>query len=216
MAKGASIGEIRKKFTKVYESIATSYHESGHTVFALLCLIKINYVHIFEHKTLKRVHGFTYYEYRDLDINSSDFGRSLQQEIGFGYAGLLAERHHFKSISGTDRIPMFIKEGSSEDLSSIRKIINKYNPVPPGKKRDAYKKKIAKETATALVEHWDAVDLIAHALFKHKRLSYQDLQDILTKKSQNKKFWREQFKDYQSNLSFTLTVFPDIIHATYP
>lgn len=194
MAKGASIGEIRKKFTKVYESIATSYHESGHTVFALLSLIKINYVHVFEHKILKRMHGFTYYEYRDLDINSSNFNTLLQQEIGFSYAGLLAERHHFKSISGTDRVPMFIREGSSGDLSSIRKTINKYNPAPPGKKRDAYKKKIAKETLQSLVQHWDAVDLIAHALFKHKRLSYQDLQDLLTKKSRNKKFWKEQFK----------------------
>jgi ATP-dependent Zn protease len=194
MAKGASIGEIRKKVTKTYELITTSYHEAGHTIYALLSFMKVSSVYVFEHKVYKRVHGFTQYESHDLDIDHVFFNILLEQEIGLSYAGLLAEKYHYKGISGSDQIPMFIKEGSSDDLSAVRKIIQKYNPAPPGKKRYAYKQKIVRKTLGILVEHWDAVDLIAHNLFKHKRLSYNDLRELLTKKSKNRKFWKEQFK----------------------
>jgi ATP-dependent Zn protease len=194
MAKGASIGEVRKKVTKTYELITTSYHEAGHTIYALLSYMKVNSVYVFEHKMLKRIHGFTQYESHDLDTDHVFFDTLLEQEIGIIYAGLLAEKHHFKSISGTDQVPMFIKEGSSDDLSDIRKIIQKYNPAAPGKKRYAYKQKIARKTLSILVEYWDAVDLIAHSLFRYKKLDYHDLREILTKKSRNRKFWKEQFK----------------------
>lgn len=194
MAKSTSIGDIRKKVTKTYELISTSYHEAGHTICALLSSMKVNSVCVFEHKKLKRIHGFTQYESPDLDPNHLFFDILLEQEISMSYAGLLAEKYHFKSISGSDQIPMFIKEGSSNDLFSIRKVIQKYNPVPPGKKRYSYKQKIAKKTLDILIEHWDAVDLVAHSLFGHKKISYQDLRELLTKKSKNRKFWKEQFK----------------------
>jgi ATP-dependent Zn protease len=194
MASGVSIGEIRKKVTKTYELIATSYHEAGHTVYALLSFMKVNSTYVFEHKIYKRIHGFTQYQSVDLDRDHIFFNIYLEQEIGLSYAGLLAEKHHFKSISGSDQVPMFIREGSSDDLKGVRDLCRKYNPVPPGKKRDAYKRKIVRKTHNILVEHWDAVDLVAHALFKHKRLSFHDLRELLTKKSKNKQFWKEQFK----------------------
>lgn len=198
MAKGASIREIRKKVTKIYELITTSYHEAGHTVYALLHRMKVNSVYVFEHKILKRIHGFTQYQSQDIDRDGVDFIQCLEQEIGLSYAGLLAEKYHFKSISGSDQVPMFIKEGSYDDLLTIRKLLQKYNVVPPGKKRYAYKRKIAKQTLSTLVEYWNAVDLIAHALFKRRRLSYQDLQTLLITKSNNKKFWKSLFKDIDS------------------
>lgn len=194
MAKGASIGEVRKKVTKTYELITTSYHEAGHTIFALLHCMKVNFVHVFEHKRFKRIHGFTQYESTDLEENCY-IADLLEQEIGLSYAGLLAEKYHFKSISGSDQVPMFIKEGSSDDLLSIRQIIQKYNPVPAGKKRYAYKQKIARKTTALLAQHWDAVDLVAHALFKHKKLTHQDLKILLTTKSIDKKFWKSVFKE---------------------
>lgn len=202
MAKGASIGEIRKKVTKTYELITTSYHEAGHAVFALLCEMKVSSVCIFEHKMLKRIHGFTQYESPDLDPHHSLFDVRLQQEIGLSYAGLLAEKYHFKSISGSDQIPMFIKEGSSNDLMSVRKAIHKYNPAPAGKKRTLYKQKIARNTLNMLIEYWDAVELIAHSLFKRRKLTFQDLRQLLIKKSKNKKYWKEQFR-------IILQYFPD-------
>lgn len=196
MAKGASIGEVRKKVTKTYELIATSYHEAGHTIFALLHCMKVNSVYVFEHKIFKRIHGFTQYESRSTTENChiADF---LEQEIGLSYAGLLAEKYHFKMISGSDQVPMFIKEGSSDDLSDIRQIINKYNPVPAGNKRYAYKQAIARKTTALLAEHWDSVDVVSHALFKHKKLSYQDLKALLTTKTKNRKFWRGIFKEIE-------------------
>lgn len=194
MAKGASIGEVRKKATKTYELITTSYHEAGHAIYALLAFMKVDSVCVFEHKILKRIHGFTQYESHDLDKDHTLFNTLLEQEIGLSYAGLLAERYLFKRLSGSDQMPMFIKKGSSDDLFTIRKLIQKYNPAIPGKKRYAYKQKLARKTLSILVQYWDAIDLIAHALFKHKRLSYQDLREILTKKSKNRKFWKEQFR----------------------
>lgn len=199
MAKGASIGEIRKKVTKTYEFITTSYHEAGHAVYALLCGMKVSAVCVFEHKMLKRIHGFTQYESPDIDKEHMLFELQIEQEIGLSYAGLLAEKHHFKIISGSDQIPMFIKEGSSNDILAITKMMQKFNPVPAGKKRYAYKQKIARQTLRILVEHWDAIELVAHSLFKHKRLAYQDLRDLLTKKTKNKKFWKEQFKIISQN-----------------
>lgn len=200
MAKGASIGEVRKKVTKTYELISTAYHEAGHTIYALLSFMRVNSVYIFEHKVYKRVHGFTQYQSHDLEEDHALFNTMLEQEIGLSYAGLLAEKHHYKSISGSDQIPMFIKEGSSEDLLAVRKILQKHNLAPAGKKRYLYKQKIVRKTLAALIEHWDAIELISHALFKHKRLSYNDLQELLTKKSKNRKFWKEQFK--QITLTF--------------
>jgi len=201
MARGASIGEIRKKVTKTYEFITTSYHEAGHAVFALLCCMKVSAVCIFEHKMLKRIHGFTQYESPDIDPNHLQFIQQLEQEIGLSYAGLLTEQHHFRCISGSDQIPMFIKEGSSNDIFAITKMLQKYNPVPAGKKRYAYKQKLARKTMKILIEHWDAIELVAHSLFKHKRLVYQDLRDLLTKKSKNKKFWKEQFRIISQNFN---------------
>lgn len=194
MAKGASIGEVRKKVTKTYESILCNYHEAGHTIFALLHCMKVNCVYVFEHKVFKRISGFTQYE-SSFSEDSSNFIELLEREISLSYAGLLAEKHHFKMISGSDQLPMFIKEGSSDDLLAIRRLIQKYNLVPAGKKRYAYKQKIARQTLSLLVEHWEAIDLVAHSLFKHKRLSYSDLKILLISKSHNKKFWRDLFKE---------------------
>jgi hypothetical protein len=194
MAKGASINEVRKKVTKTYELITTSYHEAGHTIFALLHYMKVNSVYIFEHKIFKRIHGFTQYESNLLE-DDTNLSVLLEQEIGLSYAGLLAEKHHFKSISGSDQVPMFIKEGSSDDLLAIRQIIQKYNPVHAGKERVAYKKKIIRKSLALLIQYWEAVDLVSHNLFKHKRLSYQDLKTLLTTKSRDKKFWKETFRE---------------------
>jgi ATP-dependent Zn protease len=194
----SQINKVSKKAFRVYELISTAYHEAGHTLYALLCSMKVNHVYVFEHKIFKRIHGFTQYESHAPEKDSVDFIPMLEQEIGLSYAGLLAEKHHFKSISGTDQVPMFIKEGSSDDLSAIRKMLQKHNIVPAGKKRYAYKQKVARKTTAILVEHWDAVDVIAHALFKHKRLNYQDLKQLLITKTNNKKFWRDKFKDIES------------------
>ena len=198
MANGTgSIAEIRKKVTKTHEFISTSYHEAGHTIYALLHLMRVTSVSVFEDKKLKRIHGNTYYDYpSDLDtIQDPDLlGALVRAEVGISYAGLIAEKTLFRSISGSRQTPMFISDGSSEDNKSARLIIKKYNLAPPGAKRTAYKQKLMREVQQDLHNHWDAVTVVSHALFKHRRLNLIDLQELLTKKTRNKKFWKEQFK----------------------
>jgi hypothetical protein len=198
MAKGTgSITDIRKKVTKTHEFISTSYHEAGHTIYALLHLMRVSSVAIFEEKKLKRIHGITYYDYpSDFDeIQDSDLLNTLvRAEVGVSYAGLIAEKTLFRSISGSRHTPMFISDGSTEDNKSAREVIKKYNLAPPGPKRNAFKQKLVREVQNELHIHWDAVTVVSHALFKHRRLSFEDLRELLTKRSRNKKFWKEQFK----------------------
>lgn len=198
MANGVgSIGEIRKKVTKTHEFISTSYHEAGHTIYALLHLIKISHVTVFENKKLKRIHGETYYDHPgDFDsIQDSDLLATLvRADVGMSYAGLIAEKTLFKSISGSSKTPSFIIDGSVEDNRGAATLITKYNLVQPGPKRAAFKKKLMREVQGELHVHWEAVTLIAHALFKHRRLQAEDIMILLTTRSKNKKFWKEQFK----------------------
>lgn len=198
MANGTgSITEIRKKVTKTHEFISTSYHEAGHAIYALLHLMRVSSVSVFENKKLKRIHGNTYYDYpSDFDeIQDPELLNTLvQAEVGISYAGLIAEKTLFKSISGSQQTPMFISEGSGEDNKAASLIIKKYNLASPGAKRSAYKKQIMRNVRHELHFHWDAVTTVSHALFKHRKLSFNDLRDLLTKRSRNKKFWKEQFK----------------------
>jgi len=198
MAKGSgSIAEIRKKVTKTHEFISTSYHEAGHAIYALLHLMKVTSVSVFENKKVKRIHGLTYYDYPSEfdEIQDPDLLNTLlRAEIGISYAGLIAEKTLFRSISGSRQTPTFISYGSTDDNKSAREVIKKYNLAPPGPKRTAYKQKLAREVQHELHTHWDAVMVVSHALFRHRRLSFVDLQELLTKKTHNKKFWKEQFK----------------------
>ena len=198
MANGAgSIAEIRKKVTKTHEFISTSYHEAGHTIYALLHLMRVSSVSVFEDKKLKRVHGNTYYEYpSDFDeIQDPDLLNTLvRAEVGISYAGLIAEKSLFRSISGSKQTPTFISDGSSDDNKSAREVIKKYNLAPPGPKRTLYKQKLMREVQQELHDNWDAVMVVSHALFRHRRLSFSDLQELLIKKTHNKKFWKDQFK----------------------
>jgi len=198
MAKGTgSIADIRKKVTKTHEFISTSYHEAGHTIYALLHLMRVSSASVFEDKKLKRVHGNTYYEYpSDFDeVQDQDLLNTLvRAEVGISYAGLIAEKSLFRSISGSKQTPTFISDGSGSDNKSAREVIKKYNLAPPGPKRTAYKQKVMREVQQELHDNWDAVMVVSHALFRHRRLSFEDLQELLTKKTHNKKFWKDQFK----------------------
>lgn len=198
MAKSTgSISEVRKKVTKIHELITTSYHEAGHTVYALLHLMRVSSVSVFEDKKLKRIHGVTYYD-SPADFESIEdaelLGKLVRAEVGVSYSGLIAEKSLFKSISGSQQTPTFIIDGSVDDNKAARNVIKKYNLAPPGVKRTAYKQKLMREVQNELHIHWDAINLISHALFQHRKLNFDDLQMLLTKKSRNKKFWKEQFK----------------------
>ena len=159
--------------------------------------MKVSSTSVFEDKKLKRIHGITYYDYpNEFEyIEDSELLNTLvRADIVMSYAGLIAEKSLFKSISGSSQTPMFISDGSTDDNKGARELIKKYNLAPPGPKRAAFKAKLMREVRGELHAHWDAITIIAHALFHHRNLNYQDLQELLTKKSRNKKFWKEQFK----------------------
>ena len=198
MANGTgSIEEVRKKLTYTHDLISTSYHEAGHAVYGLLHFVKVPSVFVFQNKKNKRIEGFCHYEspteikgVLDLSLRNE----LVKNEICLKYAGLTAEKYHFKTVSGSDKFPMFLRDGSSDDTLSAAALIRTYDLVPPGRKRYSFKKKLIKDTLEDLKDNWDAVTLVAHALFQKKRLSYWDLKKLLTKKTNDKEFWKEQFK----------------------
>ena len=193
--KSKSIVEVRKKVAKTHEMISTSHHEAGHTIYALLRYMKVESVQIFESKKSKRIDGFTHYHSPELSkVEDPELLEKLvHAEIGLSYAGLASEKYHFKCSSGSDQFPMVLN-GASDDIKSATGLIIKYELCPPGRKRYNYKQKIIREVLSELQDHWDAVQIVSHALFKHKKLSFDDLQRLITKKSKNKEFWKEQFK----------------------
>lgn len=195
-----SIKEIRKKVTMVYELISTSYHEAGHTIYALANCRKVDFVTVFQNKINKRAEGVTCYNSPDLSDITSDTDpvlvlSLLEIECGIKYAGLVSEKLHYKKLSGSDKFPLYWRDGSADDTKQAAILIKKYSPVAPGRKRYNYKKKIIKGTLTILDEKWEDVILVAHALIQKKRLNYFELKDLLTKKSPNKEFWKIEFKN---------------------
>jgi len=192
-----SIADIRKKSTYTQDLICTSYHEAGHAIFTLLHNMRVPLINLFENKTNKRVEGYCRYEtpIELEDIKDPElFNYQLIAEIKIKYAGLAAEKYHFKTVSGSDKFPMFLRYGSSDDTLSAAALIKQFNLVAPGKKRYNYKQKLIKDTTQLLIEHWDAVVLISHRLFQKKKINYQQLKNILTKKTKNTEFWKNKFK----------------------
>jgi hypothetical protein len=204
MSNGSgSINNLRKKVTKTHELIAVSYHESGHTIYGLLHFMKIGSVTVFNNSKSSRGEGTTNYEavFEESTEDMTLFNYWLKSEIGLCYAGNCAERYYFKSISGSDKFPKFLKDGSEDDISEASEFIRKYNLAPAGKKRYAFKQKMIKDCSNILEQYWDDVTLVSHSLFNKKRLYYSDLKSLLCKNSKNKSFWKEQFKliDYISD-----------------
>jgi ATP-dependent Zn protease len=189
-----SIADIRKKFHQTHELISTSYHEAGHTVYGLLHFMKIQSVLVFEEKKSKRICGFTHYDSPSIiEIKDPDlFNERLHSEICLSYAGLVAEKRHFKIMSGSDKFPMFLRDGSSTDINYASILFQKYNLMDSGKKRYHYKQSLMREIDVELQDNWDAVTLVAHSLFKKKKLYFHDLRSLLSKKSEHKEFWKKQ------------------------
>lgn len=191
-----SLSNIRKKFHKIHDLISTSYHEAGHTIYGLLHGMHIESVLVFETKKTKRIEGFTAYhpiefsEIQDPELLSD----RLHASICLHYSGLVAEKRLFRMISGSEQFPMFLKEGSSTDFSEAAALIERFNLVESGRKRYNYKQKLLKEIDSELQDNWDAVTLVAHALIKKKKLHLPDLKTLLIKKSDDREFWKNQFK----------------------
>lgn len=192
--------EVRKKLSYDHELITTCYHEAGHTISSLLNFSIVSSVgtEISKDKRSGKDLGFTNFEcVLEVDVvkNKELLNKLLISEIHINYAGLAAEKIFYKDICGTDKLPMVLKHGSYMDRDRVSDIIKKYDLAPPGKKRHLYKKKLFLESQKAIENFWDDVKLVARNLFNRKKIYYSDLQQILVKKSRNKIFWKQRFKD---------------------
>lgn len=186
------ITDLRKQAID-YGVIATSHHESGHVICALFNCIKISSVHT-SSETLNE--GTT--DYHPLDISFIEdndlLSIILMQELQVLYGGLIGEKIYYREICGSEKFPMHLRIGSSSDISAASDLIVKHNIAKPGKHRMLLKKQIQSDVHNILNEHWNAVKIVAHALYKNKRLSFDELKHLLTRKTNNKDFWKDRFK----------------------
>lgn len=187
------ISIVRKKVTLTHDFVSTSYHEAGHVVYGLLHFIMIYSAHVYECN--EQVDGKTHYysPYFENIKNQELLTDRLKAEIGLSYAGLAAQKYHYKLFSGSDKF-LSCLDGSKDDMKTISDIIKKYSLTPPGRPRYSFKKKMIRQVDSELQEHWEAVTIVAHALFRKKRLSFHHLKKLLTTKTDNKEFWKEHLK----------------------
>jgi len=212
-AKSAFKTTNKSKLAIEFSIITTCFHESGHAMAALL---NFGYVHsvacqINKKKSTTYLGEMKYDGAAELE-NTTDpilFHRLLMGDIAVYQAGLAAEKIFYKEICGMDQLPACIKEGYQIDFGYVSDIIKEYNLAPPGKKRYAFKKKSFRQVQKLLYNNWDDVKLIAHTLFQKKKLFHDDLKLILTNKSLNKKFWKEQFKSIEILSSQSDSDFPE-------
>jgi len=178
----------------IYELIHTSYHESAHTICALLCLTKIDYVKIFEEETSNDL-GETVFTTLDeesfLDENLKKV--RIISEIYIRLSGINADKILFRKNCGLNKTPKNILDRSYEDLKVSSSIIKKHI-VNSKKEKKIIKNLFMKESYNIIENNWDDISLISFYLLKKKYLSYIDLKKILTTKSNNKIFWKNQFK----------------------
>jgi hypothetical protein len=189
------IDSATKKLAQTQDLLSTSYHESAHAIFALLHFVKVHKIFLEENSETFRIEGTTVYDELLKEINDSELLLYLvTAEISIRYSGSICEQVFFKLTSGSDKLPLFLKEGSEDDTKSAYLLIKKHNLAAPGRKRYLYKKKIIKIISNKLQENWADISLLAHELFRKKRLNYKNIKDLLTKKSENKLFWRSRLR----------------------
>lgn len=189
----------KARLSHEFELITTAFHEAGHAISGFLNLMKIESVGIDAkmNRDSNKDLGYTifviaidvsYVQDKELLYNL------LMRELYVNYAGLAAEKLLYKDVCGTYNIPMILKAGSYMDRDRCAEIIANNNLAPAGRKRYAFKKRALQYSIDQLEESWSDVKLLAQTLLKKKRLSFDQLRILLTKKSQHKDFWKEHFK----------------------
>lgn len=194
----ASYSDLKFRQAKDYELIALAYHEASHAIMATFHFMKIIYVRIANEKEMD---GLTEWEnlyepaYIIQDIQLEKL--IVSNEIDIFYAGYVGEKIYYKDISGSDRFPQTLKYGSENDIAKASTLIKKYNLAEPGKVRSKLKKNIQTAIYKLLSENWDAVKQVAHALYQKRKLNFEDLKNILIKKTKNKLLWKEKYKQIE-------------------
>jgi len=188
---------VNDYFTKATESlfqISTAWHEASHVICYLYY-----YRYVFK-ATLKQSKNYRggYTLFQELDLsNVSDKNlkkKLLKQDIQCLYAGMIGESIFYKEICGSHKFPIYMRIGSSSDITTASQIIYNNNLSLPGKQSLALKRKMKSKAKKIVLRYWYDIQLIAHELFLRKEISFQDIFLILTTKSKNKKNWIQKLK----------------------
>jgi ATP-dependent Zn protease len=181
------------KLARQIEVISLVWHESGHALLALLYYFKVLHITI---TYTQEVEGTTsYLSLERVDLPDDIKIAIASNEIKLLYAGMVAEQLYYKEICGSSKLPSALRDGWQNDIKQVSNIIQRYDLAAPGKKRQDLKNQAKKDAAQMMTEHWDDLKLLSHALYKKKRLTFDDLKKLLTKKSENKDFWKLRFRE---------------------
>ena len=177
-----------------YNIISTSFHEAAHTIVGL-----INYIYIVDVSVAKETGGdgetnFNVYKNNEEIKDPELYKLLLYTDLLQIYAGLVGEKLYYKDICGSPKLPMHLKSGSYLDVAEAAEIIRKNNLAAPGNATRLFKKQIQADIEKLLIEHWYAVKIIAHALYKKKKLQSEEIKLLLTRKIEQKNYWKDKFK----------------------
>jgi len=190
----SSVENISKQINHLYEIISTNFHEAGHTICGLLNFVKIESVSV-SLNSKNYIEGST--NYCCLQPNDSSLKNFVTSEVSLKYAGTIAEKIHFKMISGSDKFPSCLKAGSSDDVATAAKLMAKFNLAPSGKERIELKKSLQNKVEQDLIFYWEDVVLIAQALYRDKALSYLEIKKILLSQSPKNLFWTQRLQEIE-------------------
>ncbi len=176
------------KAIKNYDFISTCYHESGHTILALLRNFKVSTVLI-----KNKYSGVTMYTTPEFSFNEKNNKKIAEGEVYVLYSGIESEKILYSKLDSFNNVPMSIKIGSTVDFEYARYYIKTYS-LAPGNDNKKYKKTIKTNIRKKLTKHWGDVGLISNALLKNKKIGFRRIKTILTKYSVNKEFWKKKFE----------------------
>jgi hypothetical protein len=179
-----------------YEHIFMCAHESAHTIVALhnfLQVFNVNTIRIGAKTRAEKSGSTDWYSTIYTGIDSELKRILLICELQAMYAGLLGERILYKYLTGSPKLPMNLRVGLSYDIKKASGIIRNNNLAESGKDTANLKNNIQKKTEKILLDHWEEVRIIAHILHKKRQLDFDELKQLLTKKTKQKDFWKDRF-----------------------
>jgi hypothetical protein len=188
---------VVRKQSDDYFFIATNFHEASHAITGLHNYFQVYNVNILMPAIKEGTTDFYIFDNEKIQDEELKY-IFLMFELQTIYGGLIGERLYYKDITGSDRFPSHLKSGSASDTFQAAALIRKHHLAKPGKNTHLLKKRIQNDVEELLLEHWDAVKVVAHALYKKKKLNFEELRNLLTKKTNHNDFWKDRFKKIKS------------------
>lgn len=183
------MGSSAAKKRRDYDLIGSCWHEASHAIIATY-----NYFYVYN-IVVSITSNVDYYMPSDGIFDDVELKKLVAiLQVQLLYAGSVGELLYYKEACGSLTYPKHLMKDWGYDIEHSSAIIRSNDLAIPGKRTFLFKKQVKYEVSKILLDHWDDVRLLSHLLYKKKKLSYQDLKHILTRKSYNKEFWRSRFR----------------------